>query len=88
MYSHLAEFIFTHPAAFLRAEPVVSGTYAVTRSLDPRRDPGTDFEGMPLSELPVFWKLCPMSDGGDVNWDPERWLRTLNPGGEVMLEEE
>ena len=49
-----------------RAEPFVSGTYAETRSLEPRRDPGTDLEGTG-SEL--FWLnwFCASSEGGEVS---------------------
>ncbi len=70
-----------------RAEPLVSGTYAMTRSFEPRRDPGTDFDGM-VSELFCMYWVCATSEGGEVSCDPERWLRPLKPGGEVRLEEE
>lgn len=64
-----------------------SGRYADTLSLDPRLDPGTDFEGS-VSELIWLWRVCASSVGGDVNTEPERLLRLLSPGGDAKLDVE
>lgn len=76
----------TYDAAFRRAEPFVSGTNAVARSLDPRLELGTDFEGKDSGPI-WFLGMLTSSGGGDVSCDPERLLLVL-PGGDVKLEVE
>ena len=56
-------------------------------SLDPRLEPGTDFEGS-LSVFPWFWDTKTCSEGGEVSCEPERLLRLFSPGGETKLEDE
>lgn len=77
----------THGAAGRWLMLLNSGKYADTLSLDPRLEPGTDFEGS-VSELIWLWSVWASSVGGDVNTEPERLLRLFNPGGDAKLDVE
>lgn len=64
-----------------------SAWYVDTLSVDPRLDPGTDFEGN-LSEFAMPCCAWISSIGGEVSCEPDRLLRLLNPAGDTRLEDE
>ena len=81
-----------HPYAYLGvvrggAAELISGRYDEKRSLELRREPGTDLEGSLSESLPLGW-LGPRSFGGDVICELERLNRVPAVGGDMMLDDE
>ena len=80
--------MLTYAEPFRRAEPLVSGTKIVARSLEPRRELGTDLEGrVSKFSWPLLGGSGNKSDGGEVSCEPERLLRVL-AGGSAKLDAE